>query len=182
VESPGKTGVIATLRHDHLVAVTDGKTIPIDDVRTFSGDVFIKRRRQKTLHQNDFETLCYLWPEVVELLRKYAAPKANPHGLVLLSENGVPLQRSKTNNITNRFNRYKKDAGLARDCQFKQFRKTGATWIENYFDDRTARLYNAHALGGELKRYAAQDFTALINALRAWREELKSAEVFGNGK
>lgn len=168
---------IATLRHDHLVTIKDGKTIAIADIRTFSGDVFIKRRRQKTLHQNDFETLCYLWPEVVELLRKYAAPMNNTHGLVLLNENGMPLQRKKTNNITNRFNRYKKDAGLARDCEFKQFRKTGATWIENRFDDRTARLYNAHAIGGELKRYAAQTFDGLTVALKAWREELRGAGV-----
>jgi integrase len=168
---------VATLRHDHLVTVIGDKIEPISDIFSSSGDVFIKRRRQKTLHQNDFETLCYLWPETVELLKKYGAPIDNPHGLVLLNENAMPLQRSKTNNITNRFNRYKKDAGLARECQFKQFRKTGATWMENHHGERVARLYSAHTLGGELKRYAAQSFDPLTAALKQWREELRNHSV-----
>ena len=100
---------LATLRHGHFVTPRDGIEEQIEDVRTFRGDVLIKRRRQKTLHQNDFETLCYVWLENVELLRRYAAPRQNPYGLVLLNENGLPLQRNKTNNITNRFQRYRKD-------------------------------------------------------------------------
>ena len=76
---------IATVRYQHLYTLRDDTKVPVRDLADFNGDLYIKRRRQKTLHQNDFETLCYVRPENVELLRKYAAPPDNPYGLLLLN-------------------------------------------------------------------------------------------------
>lgn len=168
---------IATLRYAHLYTLHDGTEVPVRNLAAFDGDLYIKRRRQKTLHQNDFETLCYLCPENVELLRKFAAPPDNPHGLVLLNDEGQPLKRRRINNITERFNKYKGDAELGRTVEFKQFRKTGATWMEGRFGERVARMYAAHSMNGELKRYVAQNFGPLTNALKAWAEELRAAGV-----
>jgi integrase len=168
---------IATLRYEHLFTIHQGVEVPVRDLSAFAGDLYIRRRRQKTLHQNDFETLCYLWPENVSALQKLAAPANNLHGLVLLNDEGQPLRRGRTNNITERFNKYKHDANLGRDVEFKQFRKTGATWIESRFGERVARMYTAHAMNGELKRYVAQNFEPLTAALKVWATELRTAGV-----
>lgn len=170
---------LATLRWEHLVTIVDGQEKPVRDLKNFSGDLYIKRRRQKTLHQSSLITLCYVWPENVELMRQFAAPSDNPHGLVFLNDVGKPLMDgAKTNNITERWNKYKHRAKLTRQkVEFKQFRKTGATWMENHCAERVARMFMAHNLRGELKRYAAQDFTPLTMALKTWREELLAAGV-----
>jgi hypothetical protein len=96
---------------------------------------------------------------------------------VLLNDEGLPLRRKRINNITERFNKYKVNADLGRAIEFKQFRKTGATWIEGKFGERVARMYTAHAMNGELKRYVAQNFEPLTAALKAWAAELRTAGV-----
>ncbi len=68
-------------------------------------------------------------------------------------------------------------ADLGRKIEFKQFRKTGATWIEGRHGERVARMYTAHAMNGELKRYVAQNFEPLTAALKSWAVELKAAGV-----
>lgn len=56
---------IVRLRFEHL---TDADGNPYT-----SGDAFITKRREKTIHQNNFTTTCYLWPETFELMLKHKA-------------------------------------------------------------------------------------------------------------
>ncbi len=157
---------IATLQHEHLV--------PVD------GELYITRKRERTSHQNDFETTAYVWPEVAALLQKHAAPRDNPYGHVLLNEDGRPLRvtkagKAKICNISTAMNRLRKK--LKVKFAFKQFRKIGASYFENNFGTHVQRLYRAATPGGTDAAYVADDFRKLTVALKRWREVLKADGV-----
>jgi hypothetical protein len=113
---------IARLKFEH---VTDAEGNPHR-----KGDMFITKRRERTLHQNTFTTTCYVWPETQALMEKYRA-RPNPANAYFLSKLGTPYDEDSISPIALDA---VKAAGLQGQYSFKQFRKIGASQIKGKRD------------------------------------------------
>lgn len=150
-------------------------------------DIFIKRKREKTSHQNDFVAVHYLWPETAALLQKHLAPKdaaQNPQGLALLNEDGKPLYRvtetAKTDNVQSSFWRTVQGVNETRSTKeqapvaitFKSLRKLGATAVQHIGGQDVQKAYRAASIEGTDRFYVTADFSKLTAALKTWRKTL----------
>jgi integrase len=167
--------------------------LKLSEIQTRGKDHFIVHRRNKTSHQNDFASQHWLWPESWHLLSRYLAPSdptKNPDGLALLNESGQPLYRgsadhAKLDNITSAYWRVVQGINAERAIEklspislpFKQFRKLGATAMNNIGDETVQKLYRAASFDGSDRFYVRGDFTVLTAALKEWRKQLKAEEV-----
>lgn len=123
----------------------------------------IKRDRQKTGVDSEHK----LWPLTLDMLRAQASDPAK-HNLVLLNQRGNPLIQNtvleggevKTARAMDKsFRKLWEKAKVS--LTFKHLRKTGASAIENRFQDKPwlASLYLAHELNGPIrKHYTGQSF------------------------
>lgn len=157
---------IARLRFDH---VTDAEGHPYSG----RGEMFITRRREKTSHQNDFTTTCYVWPETKVLMEKFRAP---PHlaDTYFLSQHGNPYSVKTVSGVVEKVIR---DVGLARQFSVKQYRKVGASQIKALAGTDAMHQYKANAPSAAEKPYILEDFSLLTRALKRLRTKLRSDEV-----
>lgn len=134
----------------------------------------VTRERQKT----GMPQLGKLWPVTLELLEEQRSPKKD--GPLLVTQEGGPLLinrikgdgigRTQVDSIRLSFNRVLVKAKFESDSRgFRHFRKTGADWIAENFQDRPhlTDLYLAHASAGMRRHYARQHFDALFEATDA---------------
>ncbi|MGC4030542.1 MAG: hypothetical protein QM754_02175 [Tepidisphaeraceae bacterium] len=152
---------IARLKFEHI---TDFEGNPYQ-----SGEMFIKRRRERTKHQNRFTTTTYIWPETQRLMEKFRAPLANPFGNYFLSQIGTPFSE-KT--VAWDIDKVKRDLKLRGKISMKQFRKIGASQIMALADSDAMHQYKANAFNAADAPYIDRDFTRLTNALKKFREKL----------
>ena len=143
------------------------QTFRWEHLKEIKGEWFVERKREKTKHQNRFSGCWYVWPETKALLDKFAAPKDNGHGLVLLDD-GEPVSSRQIS-----YTMFGNDGG----SRFKDFRKTGATSMENNVGVEVSRLYKANAQGATEKLYVQQSYLKLTAALKQWRDELTTQKV-----
>jgi hypothetical protein len=147
------------------------------DLVEIGGEHFLWRKRSKTSHQNDWNTLHYLFPETYTLLKKLKAPEDNPLGLMLLNRYGKPLYlnrlgKTQINNISADWADAREASGV--NLSFKQLRKFGSSAIKSIANADVARLYLSQGIEGELKRYATDDYAPLTKALKKYRLQLKA--------
>ncbi|MBC8106990.1 MAG: hypothetical protein H7Z14_10405 [Anaerolineae bacterium] len=135
--------------------------------------MFITRHREKTRHQNDFSTTCYVWPETQALMQKLKAP-ANPSGTYFLSQFGKPYSVKTISGVVEQVIR---DVGLARQISVKQYRKIGASQIKKLAGTDAMHQYKANAPSATDKPYILEDFSILTAALKALRKKLKEDGV-----
>lgn len=147
-----------------------------DEIIDYNGKTAIVRRRSKTAHQNDFESMHILWDETAKLLKAQMA-KRNAHGLALLSEKGTPIYRvaPHCDIITDTYGVLQKRAGVK--LPFKQFRKLGATAIQRIGGDEARRLYKAGTIDSGDKVYVREAWEKLTPHLMAWGKQLRADGV-----
>ena len=158
-----------------------------------NGEWYIWRQREKTSAEDSgYQVLHWLMPETVALLMRYAAPATNPHGRLLLNDEGQPLwqaaeDKARKDAITLAFKRVitkfrnaDKKAGSEEKFQFvfKQFRKIGATAIKRIAGADVSRMYLGQVVPGVLRMYAQDDFAVVTESLKTWHKELIAAEIF----
>lgn len=152
---------IGSLRHDEII--------------TYGGQPAIVRTREKTSHQNDFESLHVLWPETHALLAAELAPARNKHDRALLNENGRPLYRHDENGkydaVNQAYHRLRARSGVK--ISFKQFRKIGTSALERLGGQQARRLYKAGTIDSGDKVYVREAFENLTPKLLAWGDELR---------
>ncbi|HEY1686472.1 MAG TPA: hypothetical protein VGG19_17040 [Tepidisphaeraceae bacterium] len=151
---------VIRLRFDH---VTDAEGKPY-----IGGEMFITKSREKTSHQNDFETTCFVWPETQVLMEKHRA-RPNRYGTYFLSSHGKPYNEDTISDLIHQIIRAN---GLIGKFSIKQFRKVGASQIKALADSDAMHLYKANALAQEDKPYIIEDFARLTAALKKFREKL----------
>jgi integrase len=147
------------------------------DLVEIDGEHFLWRKRSKTSHQNDWNTLHFLFPETYALLKKLKAPEDNAQGLMLLNKYGKPLYlnrlgKTQINNISADWADAREASGI--NLSFKQLRKFGSSAIKSLANADVARLYLSQGIEGELKRYATDDYAPLTKALKKYRLQLKA--------
>ena len=152
------------------------------EVQDHADHKVIWRKRSKTRHQNEFETLHTLWPETYALLMRYAA-KPNRYGRLLLNRNGEPLQieeadKKKKSAIKACYERVlrkvaKNGCPEARKYTFKQLRKIGWNAIKRIAHSRdVAQMYGGQVVQGVARMYDKEDYAPVTEALMTWRDEL----------
>jgi hypothetical protein len=144
------------------------------EIQVRDGKRVIVRRRDKTSHQNDFESLHVLWDETWRLLQTQAAGP-NQWGRALLNEVGKPLYRfdgkGKYNGVNHAYYDLLHRAEV--ELPFKQFRKMGATAIQRIGGDEARRLYEAGTIDSGDKVYVIDAWEKLTPHLTAWADELR---------
>jgi hypothetical protein len=150
-----------------------------NEIIQHEGQWSIVRRRDKTSHQNDFESLHVLWPETYALLKKQMATP-NKDGFALLNSEGKRLYINevgtrKYDAISDSFEKLKERSGVA--IAFKQFRKMGMTATERLGGTQPRRLYKAGTIDGGDKVYVLEAFQNLTPVLLKWGDELRADGV-----
>jgi hypothetical protein len=138
-----------------------------------SGDMFITKRRERTIHQNTFTTTCYVWPETQVLMERFRA-RPNPFNAYFLSRLGTPYDEDSISPVVLEV---VKAAGLKGQYSFKQFRKIGASQIKALADSDAMHMYKANAASAADKPYVVDDYARLTTALKKLREKLKADGV-----
>jgi len=157
---------VARLRFDHI---TDAEGNPYAG----RGEMFITRHREKTRHQNDFATTCYVWPETQALMQRLKAP-SNPSGTYFLSQFGEPYSVKTISGVVEQVIR---NVGLARQFSVKQYQKVGASQIKALAGTDAMHQYKANAPSAADKPYILEDFSILTAALKKLRKKLKADGV-----
>ncbi len=190
-EAPERVRLYVLLALNLGAYQSDIGSIKLTEIEERDGGTFIVRGREKTSHQNDFKSMHYIWPEVAKLLKSHLAssdPQTNPQGLALLNEDGQPLYQSKddgkNDNIATAYGRLirsinatakEKNPDAESIClAFKQYRKLGATAMNDIGGETVQRAYRTAAIGDGADRfYVRGDFSKLTAALKKWRLVLK---------
>ena len=164
---------IAKLRPEHLRTFEDGR-------------VYVVRVRSKEETSDEaYETAHVLWPETLALLQAQRAP-INPHGLLLLTRSGTPLEIAEVdewnkNPISKAFDRMVEAAKLKADPhrpQLRQMRKMGASAVFRHSDERTSAMYQGQAFEGSASLYiTVSNWSPLTKALDEWAKELRADGV-----
>lgn len=152
---------IARLKFEHI---TDFHGNPYQ-----SGEMFITKRRERTLHQNQFTTTAYVWPETQQLMEQFRAPLRNPTGHYFLTQFGLPYQ---VRGIGWAFFDAARKLGLSGVFSMKQFRKVGASQIKALDGSDAMHQYKANALNAADRPYIDEDYSRLTNALKKLRDKL----------
>jgi hypothetical protein len=147
------------------------------------GEPYLKWRRSKTLRVNDFDSLHFLWPETYALLVKHRARANNPHKRMLLNQDGNPLTSNQAGkgrtDVISRNIRRRCSATKTTVIPMMQLRKFGATAIARIASLDVQMMYRAERPRGSSKDYVLFDYAGkLTPALKAWREELLTANAF----
>ncbi|MGC4033279.1 MAG: hypothetical protein QM754_16405 [Tepidisphaeraceae bacterium] len=161
-----------------------------DHLRKMEGKTYLVRLRSKEATSDQvYETAHMLWPETAELLsHETAAP--NPHGRLLLTQAGTPLETTKpgkwqNNPISKAYARAVEVAKLASDPrrpQFRQLRKMGASAMFRLASEKVAKMYRGAAFEGSGNLYiTVSDWAPLAVALDRWAEELRRDGVLFDG-
>ncbi len=152
---------IARLRFEHI---TDFEGNPYK-----SGEMFITKQRERTLHQNMFTTTVYIWPETQRLMAKFRARHEHPFGTYFLSKLGTPYSVKTVAWILEGVIRERRLNG---QFSLKQFRKIGASQIKALSGTDAMHQYKANALGAADTPYILEDYSLLTKALKTFREKL----------
>jgi len=168
---------------------SDIGAIKHSEIETLNAGTFIVRGRVKTSHQNDFRSSHFLWPETAALLKAEMAPidiARNPHGFALLNEGGNPVYTAgvggKSDNVTCSYWRVLQGLNVQRKKQsldplklpFKQFRKLGATAMNDLCGEEVQKLYRTASFEGADRFYVKGDFSKLTSGLQAWADKLRA--------
>jgi integrase len=153
------------------------------------GESCVWWRRQKTSHQNTFQTLHWLFPETLKLIEEVRAPAGNAHGRLLLNRQGEPLSEAKegfrTKEVSRLFTGVVKRAGLkGGGVSFKSLRKFGSHEVRSQAagdKDNIARKYLGQAIPGVLRDYVRDDFDDLTAELKRFRQRLIDEKVLPPG-
>jgi hypothetical protein len=129
---------------------------------------YITKRREKTLHQNDFASTHWLWPETKVLMEKHRA-RPNPFNAYFLSKQGAPYH---TKTVSGLIEEVIRDNGLTGTFSVKQFRKVGASQIKALCGSDAMHQYKSNALSSADAPYILEDYTILTKALEKFREKL----------
>ena len=110
----------------------------------------------------------------------------NPHGFALLNEGGNPVYTAgvgvKSDNVTCSYWRVLQGLNVQRKKQsldplklpFKQFRKLGATAMNDLCGEKVQKLYRTASFEGADRFYVKGDFSKLTSGLQAWADKLRA--------
>jgi integrase len=135
----------------------------------------IQRKRSKTKNQTNVPIVLYrLWPETLELVRKFATAPGTDR--VLLNRLGHPLcseelssegKLKKTDNVRNVFNRLRTAARVK--CTFKSLKKKSASLINSSKDYHSVTdLFLGHSPRSIAERHYAEGAMDLLGEATDW--------------
>lgn len=152
---------MARLKLEHI---TDAEGNPY-----VSGEMFITKRRERTLHQNRFTTTAYVWPETQRLMEQFRGPLKNVTGHYFISRNGTPYS---VKGFARDLEESMRKLGLKGKFSTKQFRKVGASVIKSLDGSDAMKQYKSNALDAADKPYITEDYSRLTQALKNFRAKL----------